>query len=179
MQFRAGDEVVGFDAHVEEAAKYVDDVVGVDGGEDEMAGESGVDGDLSGFGVADFADQNLVGVMAQDRTQTAGEGEAFLFVDGDLSDAADLVFDRVFDGDDLVFVALDFVQRGVEGGGLTGAGGAGDQHHAVRLANIAAEAARGLLRRIRRLRGSDCGTFRSWTLCRARGGRRFHHARWA
>ncbi len=60
---------------------------------------------------------------------------------GNLGDAADLVFDRVFDGDDLVFVALDFVERGVEGGGFAGAGGAGDEHHAVGLADVAAEAA--------------------------------------
>ena len=65
----------------------------------------------------------------------------FLFVDGNLRDAANLVLDRVFDGDDLVFVALDLVERGVEGGGFAGAGGSGDQHHAVGLANVAAEAA--------------------------------------
>ena len=73
-----GDEVVGFDAHVEEAAEDVDDVVGVDGGEDEVAGEGGVDGDLRGFGVADFADEDLVGVVAEDGAEAAGEGEALL-----------------------------------------------------------------------------------------------------
>ena len=33
-----------------------------------------------------------------------------------------LVFDRIFDGDDLVFVGLDLAQRGVERGGLAAAG---------------------------------------------------------
>jgi hypothetical protein len=136
-----GDEVVGFDAHVEEAAEDIDDIVGVDGGEDEMAGEGGVDGDLRGFLVTDFADEDLVGVMAEDGTQAAGEGEAFFLVDGNLGDAANLVLDRVFDGDDLVFVAFDFVEGGVESGGFSGAGGAGDEHHPVGLANVAAEAA--------------------------------------
>ncbi len=73
--------------------------------------------------------------------RSAGKGKALLLVDRNLRDAADLVFDRVFDGDDLVFVALDLVERGIERRGLAGAGGAGDQHHAVGLANIAAEAA--------------------------------------
>jgi hypothetical protein len=45
--------------------KHVEDVVGVDGGEDEVAGESGVDGDLRGFLIADFADENFVGIVAQ------------------------------------------------------------------------------------------------------------------
>ncbi len=76
-----GDEVVGFDAHVEEAAEDVDDVVGVDGGEDEVAGERGVDGDLRGFLVADFADEDLVGVVAEDGAQAAGKGEALFLVD--------------------------------------------------------------------------------------------------
>ena len=51
-----GDEVVGFDAHVEEAAEDVDHVVGVNGGEDKVSGEGGVDGDLRRLLVADFAD---------------------------------------------------------------------------------------------------------------------------
>ena len=46
----------------------------------------------------------------------------------------------IFDGDDLVFVGLDLVERGVERGGLAGAGGAGDEHHAVGLLDVAAEA---------------------------------------
>ncbi len=116
-------------------------IVGVDGGEDQVAGERGVDGDLRGFLVANFADHDLVRVVAQDGAQAAGEGEAFLFVYRNLRDAADLIFDGVFDGDDFVFVVLDFVDGGIERGGLAGAGGAGDEHHAVGLVNVAAEAA--------------------------------------
>jgi hypothetical protein len=55
------DEVVGLDPHVQEAAEDVDHVVGVNGGEDEVAREGGVDGDLGGFLVADFTDEDLVG----------------------------------------------------------------------------------------------------------------------
>ena len=65
--------------------------------------------------------------------------QALFLVHRNLRDALDLVFHRVFDGDDLVFVVLDFAQRGVERGGFAGAGGAGDQHHAVRLLDVAAE----------------------------------------
>ena len=101
-----------------------------------------LNGDLRRFGVADFADHDLVRVVAQDRAQPAGEGQPLLLVYRNLRNAANLVFDRVFDGDDLVFVGLDLVQRGVKRGGLAGAGRAGHQHHAVRFRDVAAEAAR-------------------------------------
>ena len=68
--------------------------------------------------VADFADHDLVRIVAQDRAQAAREGQALFLVDRNLRDAAHLVFDRIFDGDDLVFVVLDLVERGVERGRL-------------------------------------------------------------
>src|SRR5208282_5825543 len=135
-----GDEIVRFDAHVDEAADHVGAVIGVDRGEDQVAGEGGVDGDLRGFLVADFADHDFVGVVTQDRTQPAGKREAFLFVYRNLGDAADLIFDGVFDGDDFIFVVLDFVDGGVERRRFAGAGGAGDEDHAVGFLDVAAEA---------------------------------------
>ena len=134
-----GNEVVGFDADVQEAAEHVDHVVGVNGGEDQVAGERGVDGDLGGFLIADFADHDLIGIVPQDGAEAAREGQALLLVDRDLRDALELILDGIFDGDDLVFVVLDLAQRGVERGGFAGTGGAGDQHHAVGLGDVAAE----------------------------------------
>ena len=130
------DEAVGVDAHVDEAPQDVENVVGVHGGEHQVPGQGRLDGDLGGLRVADLADHDLVRVVAQDGTQPAGEGQAFFLVDRDLHDAFHLVLDRVLDGDDLVGRVLDLVQGGVQGGGLAAAGGAGDQEHAVGLADI-------------------------------------------
>jgi len=47
--------------------------------------------------------------MAQDGAQSTSEGESLLLVDRDLGDAPDLIFNRVFDGNKFVFVALDLV----------------------------------------------------------------------
>src|ERR1700733_4121104 len=135
-----GDEIVGFDAHVDEATDDVGAIVGVHGGENQVAGERGVDGDLRGFLVADFADHDLVRVVAQDGAQAAGEGEAFFFVHRNLGDAAHLIFDRVFNGDDFVFVVLDFVDGGVERGGFARTRGSSDEDHAVGFLDVAAEA---------------------------------------
>ena len=65
----------------------------------------------------------------------------FFLVDRNLGDAANLVFDRIFNGDDLVFVGLDFVDGGVQRCRLTAAGRPGHQHHAVRFFDVAAETA--------------------------------------
>src|SRR5262249_46250548 len=74
-----------------------------------------------------------------DGAQPAGEGQAFFLVHRDLGDTLDLVFDGVFNGDDFVFVVLDLAQRRVESGGLAGASGPGDEHHAVGFGDVAAE----------------------------------------
>ena len=79
-----GDQAVAVHAHVGEPADDVEHVVGVHGRENLVAGERGLDGDMRGLGVADFADHDLVGVVPQDRAQPAHEGQPLLLVDRDL-----------------------------------------------------------------------------------------------
>ncbi len=97
-----------------------------------MAGFGGQQGGGNGFEVAHFADQNYVGVLTKSGAQRGREvrGVHFHFA---LVDEAALVamqkFDGVFDGDQVIgAVGVDAVDHGGEGGGLTGTGGAGDQH---------------------------------------------------
>src|SRR5260370_14275834 len=106
---QSGDEVVRFDAHVDETADDVRDVVGVDGGENQVAGERRLDSDLRGFLVADFANHDLVRVVAKDGAQAARKGQALFFVYGNLSNAAKLVFDGIFNGDNFVLVGFNLV----------------------------------------------------------------------
>src|SRR5689334_15599681 len=72
---RRGEEVV-LDAHLEETRDGARRVVRVQRREDEVAGERRLDRDLGRLGVADLADHDDVGVLADDRAQTAGEREA-------------------------------------------------------------------------------------------------------
>ena len=132
-------QIERIDPDVQHAADHIEHAVGVHGGEHQMAGERGLDRDLRGFAVANFADHDLVGIMAQDGTQAAREGQAALFVDGNLDDAAQLIFDRIFDRDDLVAAGIHFGQRGVQRGGLARPRGAGHEQHAVRQARQAAQ----------------------------------------
>jgi len=66
-----------------------------------------------GLGVADFADENYIGVLPQNASEERGEGIALGVVDGDLCHALKLDFDRVFDGDHVSLADVDVAEDGV------------------------------------------------------------------
>src|SRR5215472_4921406 len=134
-----GDKVVWLNTHVHETANHVRHIVGVNSGKDEVAGESRLNGDLRGFLVADFANHDFVRVVAKNRSKASRKSEALFLIDRNLRDAANLVFDRILDGNEFVVIGFDFINGCVQSGGLAGARGSGDQDHAVRLMNVAAE----------------------------------------
>ena len=108
-------------------------------GEHQVAGESRLNGDLGRLRIPDLAHHDLVRIVAQNGAQSAGEGQPLLLVHRNLGDPLELVFDRILDGDDLVFLGLDLRDRGIQGGRLAASGGTGDQHHPVGLTDVAAE----------------------------------------
>src|SRR5674476_425819 len=97
-----------------------------------MASKRGLDSDLGGFAIAHFANHDDVRVLAQDRAQGVGKAQPNLRVNLDLVDAFKLVLNRLFNGDNLEGVGIEFRERGVEGGGFARTGRAGDQQDAVR-----------------------------------------------
>src|SRR6267143_3090998 len=72
-----GDEV-GLAAHVLQPRDGARRVVRVQGREDEVSGEGGLDRDLGRLEVADLADHDDVGILAHDVPEPRGEGEAEL-----------------------------------------------------------------------------------------------------
>ena len=72
---RGGDQE-RLDAHVEQTADGAGGVVGVERGEDEVAGEGGLDRDLGRLVVADLAHHDDVRVLPQEGAQGRGEGQA-------------------------------------------------------------------------------------------------------
>ena len=107
------DKIVWVDAHIQEPAKNVDDVVGVNRREDEMACERRLNGNLGRLHIANFSDHDLVRVMTENRAEAAGERQTLLFIDGYLCDAPDLIFHGIFDRENLVFLVFDLQQGGV------------------------------------------------------------------
>src|SRR5439155_7491948 len=108
------------DSHVDESSKGAGRVVGVQGAEHQVAGQSGLDGALGRLQVAHFADQDHIRVVTKDASQSGGERQSNLTVHLNLTDAFAVVLDRILDGDDLEGLFLDFIEGAVERGGLTG-----------------------------------------------------------
>jgi len=115
------------DAHLAETRQRLRGVVRMQRREDEVARQRSLDRDLRRLTVPDLTHHHDVGVGTQDRPQCGREREAGLLVDLNLVDAAEPVLDRVLDRDDVDLGPVDLGQRSVEGRGLTGARGSGDE----------------------------------------------------
>src|SRR3984957_15586211 len=120
-------------------------VQGVQGGQHQVAGFGGENRGGNGFQVAHFADQNDVRVLTQSSAQRGGERGGvdfdFALVDETFFVAVQ-IFDRVFDGDDVLGAQrIDAVDHRGERGRLTGTGGAGSENQAALLfANLRKDA---------------------------------------
>ncbi len=110
-----------------------------------MAGERRLHRDLGGLSVADLTHHDHVRVLAQNGPQDGGERETCLGVHGHLGHTGELILYRIFHGDDLDAGCVDPLERGVEGGGLAGAGRPGDQDDAVGAGDELLEAVPGSL----------------------------------
>src|SRR3984957_10279390 len=120
-------------------------VQGVQGGQNQVAGFGGENRGGNGFQVAHFADQNDVRVLTQSSAQRGGERRGvdfdFALVDETLFVAVQ-IFDRVFDGDDVLGAQrVDAVDHRGECGRFTGTSGAGGENQtALLFANLRKDA---------------------------------------
>ena len=133
---------LGADLRLLVGREGVDDTVdgrgragGVQGAEDQVSGFGGGDGGFDGDQVAQFADEDDVGVLAECAAESFGEARD-VRADLTLNHHAFLVvvveFDGVLDRDDVHGALLvDDVDHRGEGGGLAGTGRAGHEDHAA------------------------------------------------
>src|SRR5215468_7901512 len=82
-----GGHQIRFRAHVLQPRDGAGRIVGVQRGEDEVAGERSLDGDLRRLEVPDLTDHDDVGILAHDVAQSCREGEPDGGPHGDLVDA--------------------------------------------------------------------------------------------
>ena len=127
---RRGD-VVRRHAHVHQPRDGLRGVVGVQGRQHHVAGLRGLDRDLGGFQVADFADHDHVRVLTQEAAQRGRERHPALDVHLHLVDAGHPDFHRILDRGDVALIVVEQVQAGVQRHRLARTGRAGHQHHAV------------------------------------------------
>ena len=150
------------DPHVDEARDAAGGVVRVDGREHEVTGERRGDRDLGRLAIADLADHDDVGIVAQERAQARRERQLDLRVDLGLRDALELVLDGILDGEDVEVRRVDLGEARVQGRRLARAGRAGDEHDAVRPLDDGADDDRADRSR------SRCRASRASTLLRSR-----------
>src|SRR6516225_10021332 len=108
-------------------------------GEHQVTGQSRLDADFRGLEVADLADQNNIGVLAEKSSERSGEVQANLLFHLHLVDSTQLKLDGIFRGHD---VGVDGVQGGdggVQGVGFPRTRRTGHQHHAVGFHDVAME----------------------------------------
>src|SRR4030095_6356173 len=125
----------GRDAHVEEPGHSGGAVVGVEGGEHQVTGESGANANLRRLEVTRLTHEDDVGILAEEGAQAPREGAPDLVVDLDLIDALEVVFHGVFRGHDIDVGRVDGVDGRGGRGGLARAGGTRDENHAVGAVN--------------------------------------------
>ncbi len=96
-----------FDAHFHQSGQGTGGVVGMQGGKDHMTGQGGLNSDFRRLPIADFPNHDDVGILAQNGAQSGSKGQFDFRVDLDLADPVELVFDGIFNGDDILFSAVE------------------------------------------------------------------------
>ena len=96
-----------------------------------MAGKCRMNGDVGGLAIPNLPDQNHVWILPNHGAQTIGKGKIDLGVHLHLTDAVHLVFDGILDGENIFVGRIDRAKSRIQCGGLTAAGGSGNQDDTV------------------------------------------------
>ncbi len=86
------------------------------GREDEVSGQGGLDGQVSRFAIADLTDHDDVGVLAEQGAQAVGEGHAGDGIDLGLVGTYDVVFNRVLDRRNIDVRGVERAEDAEQGG---------------------------------------------------------------
>src|SRR6185437_12757606 len=96
------------DAHVHQTANGFRSAVSVQRGKHQVSSERGLDGDFRGFEIANLADEDYVGVLAQKGAERSRKVQPDRFLHLHLVNAMQLELDRIFGRHD---VGIGFVEQ--------------------------------------------------------------------
>ena len=122
----------GVDAEVSEPRDGAEGVVGVQRADDQVPSLGRSEGQLRRLGVADLAEHDDLGVVAQERAGVGREGVPHALVHFVLGELRADVLDRVLGGHDLEFRPVDRLHDGEQARALAGARRAGHEDRARR-----------------------------------------------
>ena len=103
------------------------------GGKYQVSGEGGVHGGFRSFQIADLPYEYGVRVLPHDGTQAIGKIISFFGIHLCLLNAGEVIFNRVFNGDDFDARIVNGAEKRVERGGFARTSGAGGEDEAVGL----------------------------------------------
>src|SRR5437762_281493 len=103
----------------------------MESGEDKMAGQRRLNGNLWRLEVTCLAHHDAIGILAQERAQGSRERQADGFVHRYLHDSFQIVFDRFFRSEQLRIDRIYLPQAGIKRGRLSRAGWSGRNENAV------------------------------------------------
>ena len=98
-----------------------------------MPGQSGLDRNIKRFKIADFTNKDNVRVLAQDGTQRRCKRKADFRADIDLTNAFHLVFDGIFDSDNVFLRRINKFQDRIKGRRFAAPRRPAGENHAVGL----------------------------------------------
>ena len=84
-----------------------------------VTGQRCLDRNLGGLEVSNFADQDGVRVLSKEGPKQLPEGQFLIDVHLTLDQPIDVIFDRVFRGQDLSIRRIQFVERCIKRGGFS------------------------------------------------------------
>src|SRR6266849_622035 len=124
-----------FNTHVHQTRDRFRSAVGVQGREHKVTRQRSLDGDFSRFEISNFAHEDDVRILPQERTQGSGKVQSDLLLHLHLVDPGQLKFDRILRRHDVGVRLIQPRNRRVQRVGLAGSRRPCDQHHPVRLQN--------------------------------------------
>src|ERR1019366_2668053 len=123
-----GIDEIRLDANLDKTRNSLRRTVRMQRGKYQVASECALDRNLRSLSVTNLTDQNDVGVVTQDVSQRLGKTEVDSGVNLDLHDAVEAVFDRIFDGHDVILASVQLLQSRIQRRRLTRSRRSRDKH---------------------------------------------------
>src|SRR6185369_1778041 len=116
-----------------EPADDIENIVRMNGCEYKVTGKCRLNGYLSSLGIPDLTYHYLVRIVSEYRAKSSCKGKSLFLIHWYLYDASEKIFDRILNGDYLLFAGMYFSKCGIKGCSFSGACRPGDEDHSVRL----------------------------------------------
>ena len=132
-----------FRPHINQTVDGAWGVVGVDGGENQMPGQGGSDGNLCSLRISNFSHHDDIGRLTEEGSQGPGKGETNFFIHLNLIDPFHVVLDGILYSEDVDIRGIETGEGRIEGSGLSTSRGSCHQEDSVGIFQSCVKATQG------------------------------------